>query len=81
MRICEGLGSCGGPSHRHDFRQLTQPLPPGRRHGASTWRASSSPSIGKRSRGITRDQTLGALAEGVEVCDHCRPDTALGWMG
>ncbi|WP_234009628.1 DUF6233 domain-containing protein [Streptomyces sp. SA3_actF] len=24
---------------------------------------------------------MGALAEGVEVCDHCRPDTALGWMG
>ncbi|EGJ77680.1 hypothetical protein STTU_4891 [Streptomyces sp. Tu6071] len=37
--------------------------------------------IGKRSRGITRDQTLRALAEGVEACDHCRPDAALGWLG
>ncbi|NJA56684.1 DUF6233 domain-containing protein [Streptomyces sp. NEAU-H3] len=37
--------------------------------------------IGKRSRGIARDQALRALAEGVEACDHCRPDTALGWMG
>ncbi|MFJ5089956.1 DUF6233 domain-containing protein [Streptomyces sp. NPDC088674] len=37
--------------------------------------------IGKRSRGIARDQALRALAEGVEACDHCRPDTELGWMG
>ncbi|MFD6154474.1 DUF6233 domain-containing protein [Streptomyces sp. NPDC060243] len=37
--------------------------------------------IGKRSRGIARDQALRALAEDVEACDHRRPDNALGWMG
>ncbi|MYR28615.1 MULTISPECIES: DUF6233 domain-containing protein [unclassified Streptomyces] len=37
--------------------------------------------IGKRSRGIDRDAALRALDAGVEACPHCRPDTALGWMG
>lgn len=35
-------------------------------------------SIGRRRRTITRDQALAALADGVEACVHCRPDTELG---
>ncbi|GAA0501064.1 DUF6233 domain-containing protein [Streptomyces olivaceiscleroticus] len=33
---------------------------------------------GKRPRPVTRDQARNALAEGVEPCGMCRPDTALG---
>ncbi|MGW3747293.1 DUF6233 domain-containing protein [Streptomyces sp. NPDC005146] len=33
---------------------------------------------GKRQRGITRDQTLAALADGMRACIHCRPHTELG---
>lgn len=33
---------------------------------------------GKRSRGVTREQALQALANGVDACTHCRPDTELG---
>lgn len=33
---------------------------------------------GKRSRGAERDQARRALAEGVDACPHCRPDTELG---
>ncbi|MFG2525041.1 DUF6233 domain-containing protein [Streptomyces sp. NPDC048527] len=33
---------------------------------------------GKRSRGVERDQALRAVAEGVDACPHCRPDTELG---
>jgi hypothetical protein len=32
----------------------------------------------KRCHGVTRDQALRALTEGVEACPHCRPDTELG---
>ncbi|WP_167467709.1 DUF6233 domain-containing protein [Streptomyces rishiriensis] len=35
---------------------------------------------GKRATGISRDAALRALAEGVEACTHCRPDTALGYV-
>jgi hypothetical protein len=33
---------------------------------------------GKRSRGVARDQALRALADGVDACPHCRPDSELG---
>ncbi|MEV2255946.1 DUF6233 domain-containing protein [Streptomyces sp. NPDC050147] len=33
---------------------------------------------GKRSRGADRDQARRTLAEGVDACPHCRPDTELG---
>ncbi|MFF3061972.1 DUF6233 domain-containing protein [Streptomyces sp. NPDC057909] len=36
---------------------------------------------GKRQRGITRDQALAALADGMRACIHCRPDTELGALG
>lgn len=32
----------------------------------------------KRTEGITRDQARQALADGVDACPHCRPDTELG---
>ncbi|RCH70416.1 hypothetical protein DT019_02720 [Streptomyces sp. SDr-06] len=35
---------------------------------------------GKRTKPITRDQALRALAEGVEACQFCRPDSELGWL-
>ncbi|MFE2832136.1 DUF6233 domain-containing protein [Streptomyces mirabilis] len=35
---------------------------------------------GKRSRGVERDQALRALAEGVDACTHCRPDSELGFL-
>ncbi|MFF1604213.1 DUF6233 domain-containing protein [Streptomyces mirabilis] len=35
---------------------------------------------GKRSKGAQRDQALRALADGVDACPHCRPDTKLGYI-
>jgi hypothetical protein len=35
---------------------------------------------GKRSRGIDRAAALRALAEGVDACSHCRPDSELGYL-
>jgi hypothetical protein len=35
---------------------------------------------GKRSRGAQRDQALRALADGIDACTHCRPDTELGYV-
>nr|BFD88588.1 hypothetical protein StreXyl84_79890 [Streptomyces sp. Xyl84] len=35
---------------------------------------------GKRRKPVSRDAALRALAEGVEACGHCRPDSALGFV-
>ncbi|MFS4103733.1 DUF6233 domain-containing protein [Streptomyces sp. PD-S100-1] len=35
---------------------------------------------GKRIKGIDRDTALRALAEGVQACGHCRPDSELGFV-
>ncbi|MFD4625870.1 DUF6233 domain-containing protein [Streptomyces sp. NPDC058475] len=35
---------------------------------------------GKRSKGVERDHALRALAEGVDACPHCRPDSELGFI-
>ncbi|MCX5357958.1 DUF6233 domain-containing protein [Streptomyces sp. NBC_00124] len=35
---------------------------------------------GKRSKGVARDAALRALAEGVDPCPHCRPDSRLGYI-
>lgn len=35
---------------------------------------------GKRSHGVSREQALRALADGVEACSHCRADSELGWL-
>lgn len=42
-------------------------------HLGTCWATGS-----KRTRGITRDEALDALAHGAEACSVCRPDTALG---
>ncbi|MEW2094281.1 DUF6233 domain-containing protein [Streptomyces sp. NPDC006682] len=34
--------------------------------------------IGRRRKAITWEQALAALAEEVDACTHCRPDTDLG---
>lgn len=36
---------------------------------------------GGRVKPISREQALRALADGVEACQVCRPDTELGWLG
>ncbi|MEU1275296.1 DUF6233 domain-containing protein [Streptomyces sp. NPDC005799] len=41
-------------------------------HVGDCWNA------GKRGRGITREQAVRALVDGVKACPACRPDTALG---
>lgn len=33
-----------------------------------------------RTKPLARDQALRALAEGVEACGICRPDSDLGWL-
>lgn len=43
-------------------------------HVGGCWNA------GKRSAGVSREQALRALAEGVPACSHCRPDTELGYV-
>ncbi|WP_439947150.1 DUF6233 domain-containing protein [Streptomyces sp. BBFR109] len=35
---------------------------------------------GKRTKPISRDTALRALAEGVAACTHCRPDRELGFV-
>lgn len=35
---------------------------------------------GKNVRGIRRDQAIRALTDGVEACNHCRPDNELGLL-
>ncbi|MFF5445516.1 DUF6233 domain-containing protein [Streptomyces sp. NPDC012888] len=45
---------------------------PVRVHAGGCWDA------GKRSAGVPEDAARQALAEGVEACPHCRPDTLLG---
>ncbi|EMF20394.1 hypothetical protein H114_32664 [Streptomyces gancidicus BKS 13-15] len=43
-------------------------------HAGGCWNA------GKRSDGVSREQAVRALAEGVPACSHCRPDTELGFV-
>jgi hypothetical protein len=43
-------------------------------HAGDCWNA------GKRAKGITREQALRALADGIKACPHCNPDTALGFL-
>ncbi|MGW1092414.1 DUF6233 domain-containing protein [Streptomyces sp. NPDC002596] len=33
---------------------------------------------GKQLRAISREQVLAALGDGIQACEVCRPDTALG---
>jgi hypothetical protein len=41
-------------------------------HAGGCWSAK------RRCRGVERDQAVHALADGVDACPHCRPDTELG---
>ncbi|MEU3340448.1 DUF6233 domain-containing protein [Streptomyces sp. NPDC006668] len=41
-------------------------------HAGDCWNA------GKRSHGVSRQQALRALVDGVKACPQCRPDTLLG---
>ncbi|OON78778.1 DUF6233 domain-containing protein [Streptomyces tsukubensis] len=34
-----------------------------------------------RMKPVTRAQAVSFLDAGAEACRHCRPDTALGWLG
>ncbi|WP_308297311.1 MULTISPECIES: DUF6233 domain-containing protein [unclassified Streptomyces] len=34
----------------------------------------------KRSKGISREEALRALADGVKPCPQCEPDNALGFL-
>ena len=42
--------------------------------------AGGCPMAGKRSKGVTREEAVRALSEGVDPCPHCRPDTDLGML-
>ncbi|MFB6771128.1 DUF6233 domain-containing protein [Streptomyces sp. NPDC056337] len=53
---------------------LNRDSPPVQVHVGGCWNA------GKRRRGITRDEALRALIEGVKACGVCRPDTELGYL-
>ncbi len=55
---------------------LIEQLPSGQTtyvHAGECWAA------GKRSKGISREEALRALADGTEACPVCTPDTALGF--
>jgi hypothetical protein len=53
---------------------LNRDSPPVQIHTGDCWNK------GKRVRGITRDEALRALADGVRACTACRPDTELGFL-
>ncbi|GAA0631313.1 hypothetical protein GCM10009535_03540 [Streptomyces thermocarboxydovorans] len=53
---------------------LNRSAPPVQVHVGGCWNA------GKRSKGISRDAALRALADGVKACGACRPDNELGFI-
>jgi hypothetical protein len=53
---------------------LNRDAPPVQVHVGDCWNA------GKRRRGISRDEALRALADGVKACGACRPDSELGFL-
>ncbi|MBZ6085892.1 hypothetical protein KVH15_33455 [Streptomyces olivaceus] len=53
---------------------LSRDAPPVQVHAGGCWNA------GKRSKGVSRDDALRALAGGVRACSACRPDTELGYL-
>jgi hypothetical protein len=53
---------------------LNRHAPPVQVHAGGCWNA------GKRSKGVTRDEALRALAAGVKACGACRPDSELGYL-
>lgn len=53
---------------------LNRDAPPVQVHVGGCWNS------GKRTRGISRDEALRALADGVKACGACRPDSELGYL-
>ncbi len=53
---------------------LNRDSPPAQVHCGDCWNA------GKRTRGISLDESRRALTEGVRACGACRPDSALGFL-
>nr|WP_237532270.1 DUF6233 domain-containing protein [Streptomyces sp. SID8352] len=53
---------------------LSRDAPPVQVHCGGCWNA------GKRVKGISRNEALRALADGVRACTACRPDSALGFL-
>ena len=53
---------------------LNRDSPPVQVHVGGCWNA------GKRTRGIDRGEALRALADGVNPCGACRPDSELGFL-
>ncbi|MFF9624303.1 DUF6233 domain-containing protein [Streptomyces griseosporeus] len=53
---------------------LNRDSPPVQVHVGGCWNS------GKRHRGVSRDEALRALADGVKACGACRPDTELGFL-
>lgn len=53
---------------------LNRDAPPVQVHVGGCWNS------GKRSRGVSREDALRALAEGVKACSACRPDSKLGFL-
>ncbi|AWT42536.1 hypothetical protein HXP45_01365 [Streptomyces actuosus] len=51
---------------------LNRDSPPVQLHVGGCWNS------GKRHRGVSREDALRALADGVRACSACRPDTELG---
>lgn len=53
---------------------LNRDAPPVQVHVGGCWNS------GKRVRGVSREDALRALAEGVKACSACRPDSELGFL-
>ncbi|MFC9244593.1 DUF6233 domain-containing protein [Streptomyces sp. NPDC057136] len=53
-------------------RRRRQGSPTAEVHRGDCWAA------GKTLRGVERDEAAAALADGVQACDVCRPETVLG---
>ncbi|MBR8638567.1 hypothetical protein KEF29_02955 [Streptomyces tuirus] len=53
---------------------LNRDAPPVQVHCGDCWNS------GKRVKGISRDEALRALADGVKACGACRPDSELGFL-
>jgi hypothetical protein len=51
---------------------LNRDGPPVQLHTGECW------NVGKRHPGVTREEGLRALADGVKACGACRPETELG---
>jgi hypothetical protein len=67
-----------GAEHRPPVPDWVLETGIGSGHGAVYVHIGGCHMAGKRVRAVGRDVALRAIAEGVEACSHCRPDTELG---